>query len=92
MILGRCAGLPLDLATLPVESLVPAALQNAPDSDEFMARLPEHDGHYAGLRQVAAAKGEVLRYVGVIDFAAGTASVRLRRYAAGLPTSTCASC
>jgi len=33
----------------------------------------------------------VLRYVGVIDFAAGTASVRLRRYAAGLSTSTCAS-
>ena len=69
---------------------MPAALQSVPSADEFMARLPEHDGHCAGLRQAAAATGEVLRYVGVIDFAAGTASVGLRRYAAAPPTPACA--
>lgn len=35
--------MPLELAGVPPQSLVPAALQGAASVDDFMARLPEFD-------------------------------------------------
>jgi bifunctional aspartokinase / homoserine dehydrogenase 1 len=75
IILGREMGLPIELADVQVESLVPAALQEG-STEEFLRALPEHDGVLADLHARAAAAGCVLRYVGRVD-RTGAASVRL---------------
>ena len=82
VILGRVAGIPLDLETLPVESVVPEPLRAVPTADEFLRRLPEFDAHFERLKAEAAQAGEVLRYVGVVD-ANGASGVQLRRYVQG---------
>jgi aspartokinase/homoserine dehydrogenase 1 len=72
--------MPLELADVEVESLVPEDLRQG-SSEDFLARLPEVDAHMAKLHAEATAAGEVLRYVGVIS-ADGKAQVALRRYPA----------
>jgi aspartokinase/homoserine dehydrogenase 1 len=67
VILAREAGLRLELADVPVQSLVPAALQGVASAEEYMRRLPEHDADMAALIAAADAAGEVLRYVGIVD-------------------------
>ena len=79
VILARESGLRLELADVPVESLVPATLRGCATGDEYMARLHEHDAEMAAKLDAAAAAGEVLRYVGVVDPANGS-RVELRRY------------
>ena len=81
-ILAREAGVPLELSDVPVQSLVPPALDSAPSADAFMAGLPQHDAAMEARLAAAAAKGAVLRYVGVVDVAARTGSVELREYPA----------
>merc|ERR1719329_245076 len=89
LILARECGLELDLADIPVESLVPESLrdwqppagQNC--ADAFIEALKPFDADMA--KKVNAAKGGVLRYVGVVDVQAKTASVELRTYDAGHP-------
>ncbi|KNC77349.1 hypothetical protein SARC_10188 [Sphaeroforma arctica JP610] len=66
-ILGRVAGLDISLDTLPVENVVPEALRSCQTSEEFMTKLPEFDEHFGKLNAEAAARGEVLRYVGTVD-------------------------
>lgn len=80
VILAREIGMPLELADVEVESLVPEDLRQG-SSEDFLARLPEVDAHMAKLHAEATAAGEVLRYVGVIS-ADGKAQVALRRYPA----------
>jgi aspartokinase/homoserine dehydrogenase 1 len=75
VILGREMGLPLEMADVGVESLVPAALASC-SSDEFLRRLPEFDAQMAARYQAAADRGRVLRYVARVT-AAGQASVGL---------------
>jgi bifunctional aspartokinase / homoserine dehydrogenase 1 len=79
-ILARECGLPLELDAVPVRSLVPEPLQSCATAEEYMQRLPDHDGEMAALLAEAEAAGECLRYVGVVDVKAGTGSVELRRY------------
>jgi aspartokinase/homoserine dehydrogenase 1 len=74
IILGREVGLKLELADVVVESLVPPELA-ACGADEFLARLPEFDGRMQARYQEAAQAGRVLRYVGRLDVARGTATV-----------------
>lgn len=62
-ILGREMGLPLQLADVRVESLVPAGLESG-SIDEFLERLPAHDAAMAARFAAAAGRGTVLRYVG----------------------------
>lgn len=66
VILAREAGLPLSLAEVSVESLVPSVLANL-DRDDFMARLHESDAAMAARFAAAAAAGKVLRYVARLD-------------------------
>ncbi|KAI8927842.1 homoserine dehydrogenase-domain-containing protein [Entophlyctis helioformis] len=84
VILGRVAGMDLSLDTLDVENIVPAPLRAVASADEFMAKLPEFDDHFAHLNAAALQDGSVLRYVGVVD-AKGQSSVKLVRYAASHP-------
>lgn len=53
--------------------------------DEYMKRLPDFDAEMAEKLQEAAAAGEVLRYVGVVNIKEGKGSVELRRYPASHP-------
>jgi hypothetical protein len=71
VILGREAGVPLELAGVPPESLVPAALQGTASVDDFMARLPEFDAEFAMRAEAAAAKVRRLQQVAVTDTPAG---------------------
>lgn len=79
-ILSRECGMNVELADVPVRSLVPEPLQSVKSADEYMQRLPEFDGEMAALLAEAEAAGECLRYVGVVDVKNGKGSVELRRY------------
>ncbi|KAF6264207.1 homoserine dehydrogenase [Scenedesmus sp. NREL 46B-D3] len=85
VILARECGLQLSLEDLAVASLVPQQLAQLPTPAEYMAALPQFDGEMAAQAEEAAASGEVLRYVGKVDVAAGTASVTTSRYPASHP-------
>ncbi|KAI8370968.1 beta-lactamase-like protein [Blakeslea trispora] len=84
-ICGRLAGLELDLSTLPVENIVPEALQAVQSTEEFMARLPEFDQHFADLNAAALKENQVLRYVGLVDLKGGQSGVKLIKYPASHP-------
>lgn len=79
-ILARECGLQLELDNVPIQSLVPKPLQQCKTAEEYMERLPEHDGEMETLLKEAEAAGECLRYVGVVDVANGKGTVELRRY------------
>lgn len=81
VILARAAGLSVELADVPVKSLVPKELQG-PDvsADEFLRRLPEFDSEVSAMFASAAAADVVLRYVGCVDVQSGACHVGLDRY------------
>ena len=53
--------------SIPTENLIPSDLMNIASGEEFIQRLPEFDSHFEQMRKTAEDKGEVLRYIGVID-------------------------
>ncbi|MGZ5023181.1 MAG: bifunctional aspartate kinase/homoserine dehydrogenase I, partial [Chthoniobacterales bacterium] len=57
---------------------VPESLRGG-SIEDFLARLPEHDARMTKLFQKANSRGEVLRYVGVID-PNGSCSVGLKSF------------
>jgi len=85
-ILARELGMQIELGDVPVESLVPEALQaweppaGANLGEAFVKELAAFDDKMDALIAEADAAGEVLRFVGAVDVAAGTASVKLARY------------
>ena len=80
-ILGRLAGLPIESPTsFPIQSLIPSALENVKDANEYMARLGEYDGEMEKLKKEAASEGKVLRYVGRIDMEKKECRVGLEKY------------
>jgi len=80
VILAREMGLRIELADVALEGLVPPELQGG-GVDDFLCRLRGHDDAFARLAGDAHARGERLRFVGVVD-REGNASVRLRSYPA----------
>jgi aspartokinase/homoserine dehydrogenase 1 len=79
VILAREMGLPIELEQVSVESLVPAALAQG-TAEDYLKRLPEHDGAMLTKLEEAKKQGGVLRYVARIDNLAdekGKASVKL---------------
>jgi len=86
VILAREIGLKVELAEVPVKSLVPEALQDPEVSvDEFMKRLPDFDGDLTKMATEAAENDELLRYVGIINAEKGVCSVELRKYSKSHP-------
>jgi aspartokinase/homoserine dehydrogenase 1 len=83
VILAREAGFATELEYVSIEPLLPAELQTG-SVDEFLKKLPSQDAHMLKLATDAHAKGEVLRYVGMIDDK-GKASIVLRRYPSSHP-------
>ena len=78
VITAREMGLDLSLEDLDIEGLVPPGLESG-DVDQFLERLGEHDGEMLDLVGKARARGEVLRFVGVIE-PEGKSRVRLESY------------
>ncbi|MDQ2919902.1 MAG: bifunctional aspartate kinase/homoserine dehydrogenase I, partial [Verrucomicrobiota bacterium] len=78
VILAREMGLPLELEQVEIESLVPESLR-AGTIEDFLAGLSEHDSRMTEMFRKAEKRGEVLRYVGVIDPNHGC-SVGLKSY------------
>ena len=66
LIMAREAGLELELSDISIESVLPESFDATGSIDEFVARLPELDAHFAKLVGDAASEGKVLRYVGTI--------------------------
>jgi len=81
VIVAREMGLVLELDDVVIEPLVSPALAAVEGVEAFMAALPGDDAAMEARRAEAAAAGEVLRYVGVVE-AGGGARVELARYPA----------
>jgi len=85
-ILARACGIAVELETVPVESLVPAALEDwAPAAGENMAdgfieQMKAYDDEKGELIASADAAGNVLRCVGVVDVVSKKVSVQLKQY------------
>jgi aspartokinase/homoserine dehydrogenase 1 len=84
-ILARELGQGIEIGDIPVQSLVPEALQDV-SLDEFFQRLPEYDDEIASLYREAAADNKQLRYIAMLD-ADGKASVGLQSVDASHPFS-----
>jgi len=83
VILSREIGKNIELEEVPIRSLVPARLEKV-SIKEFLDGYEEINQEIGDLYRKAAEKGEVLRYVGVIDPAGGS-RVELRTYPATHP-------
>ncbi|MEZ4393827.1 MAG: bifunctional aspartate kinase/homoserine dehydrogenase I [Polyangiales bacterium] len=79
VILAREMGVEIELADVQIESLVPDCAKGAASAAEFLDRLADDDARMAERLAAAKAKGEALRYVGVVD-AQGVARVSLLSY------------
>jgi len=80
VILGREIGLEVEIADLPVESLVPEALDKNLDAETFIEQLAHHDAEMEARRLAAEAEGKVLRYVARIDAMTGKVEVGIQSY------------
>jgi aspartokinase/homoserine dehydrogenase 1 len=83
LILARECGLSLEFSAVEIEPILPAACFKAPDVESFFKELEKSDGDFEKRRADAAARGEVLRYVAVIE--EGSARLSLRGEAEGSP-------
>ncbi|HEX8691056.1 MAG TPA: bifunctional aspartate kinase/homoserine dehydrogenase I [Longimicrobium sp.] len=86
VILAREMGLELDLADVELQGLVPPELEGG-SVDDFLHRLRDHDARLARWWEEAHARGERLRFVGVVDRAGtpacGSAATRRRTRSRG---------
>ena len=83
LILARECGMPLEFSDVEIEPILPAACLEAPDVDAFFAELEKADEAYEQRRSRAAAEGNSLRYVAVIE--EGKARLALREEKPGSP-------
>ena len=67
LILARETGLSLELKDIKVENLVPEPARNTKTVDEFFEKLKEFDGEFEEKRKCAESKGNVLRYVALLE-------------------------
>lgn len=55
---------------LRVQSIIPKAIRGVETAEEFLAKLPQHEGALEKLRNEAEAENKVLRYIGKLDMRA----------------------
>jgi aspartokinase/homoserine dehydrogenase 1 len=67
LILARQLGYKMELADIMVESLVPAALSKGTFSEPWYAKFAKYDGDISAIYKKAHAKGNVLRFAGVLE-------------------------
>ncbi len=67
LILSRETGLSLELKDIKVENLVPEPARHTKSVDEFFEKLKEYDAEFEEKRKCAESKGNVLRYVALLE-------------------------
>jgi len=67
LILAREMGLSLESKNIKVQNILPEACIKAKTVDAFMGKLEENNDYFAKLRDKAAKKGKVLRYIASIS-------------------------
>lgn len=67
LILAREAGWSLEKDDVHIEAILPPAVQEAEDVDEFFNQLIKHDGHFEKMRAEAATSGKALRMIASLD-------------------------
>ncbi len=85
LILARLIGRQLDLRDVEVDSLVPKGLSGGRYSDRFLAAYARYDRRMAERFEAAAARGNVLRYVGTLED--GRARAGLKEFPASHPVA-----
>ncbi|MDR0759778.1 MAG: bifunctional aspartate kinase/homoserine dehydrogenase I, partial [Treponema sp.] len=83
LILARECGMSLEFDAVAIEPLLPAPCFEAEGVEAFFAELRNADPVFEKRRVLAAAKGQVLRYVAVIE--EGSARISLREEGEGSP-------
>ncbi len=78
VILARELGMVVELTDVQVQNLIPPALRQTADFEEFMQQQIHLNSHYEALRSELA-EGEVWRYVGELDVAANRLQVQLEK-------------
>ncbi len=86
LILARQIGLAMDLDEVKVESLVPKPLATGRYSPRFLSAFEGADAGFASRLTRAAARGAVLRYVGILEH--GKASAGLREFPKSHPVAS----
>lgn len=76
------------VADVKVQSLVPGALRDVADGDEFVSSFAEFDIEWAQCRRQAAQDNRVLRYVGSIDMTSGEVRAGVRKHTKTHPFAT----
>jgi aspartokinase/homoserine dehydrogenase 1 len=76
LILAREIGLQMDIDQVSVRSLVPGPLSRGGFSPRFFAAFAKHDADMRKRLQAAQSRGNVLRYVGVLEKGRAQASLR----------------
>ncbi len=66
LVIAREAGMPLELADVNLQAVVPDELAALADGDEFMRQLPSYDAEFQALIDDAEKQGQKLRYVAQI--------------------------
>jgi len=67
LILSRETGLPLEPEQIHLENILPESCRNADSVDAFFQELEKADTLFAGHRDKAAGKGQVLRYIATLE-------------------------
>jgi aspartokinase/homoserine dehydrogenase 1 len=86
LILARMIGLQMDLRDVRVDSLVPKALSGGAFSPRFLAAYARYDGRMSDRFARAAARGNVLRYVGTLE--KGRARAGLKEFPRNHPVAS----
>jgi aspartokinase/homoserine dehydrogenase 1 len=67
LILAREAGLNLELEDIEIEKILPAEVEKAKSVDEFFLKLKKYDKDFECMRQEAAARGNLYRYIASLE-------------------------
>ncbi|WP_223789983.1 bifunctional aspartate kinase/homoserine dehydrogenase I [Marinicella meishanensis] len=83
LVIAREAGMALELSDIDLQPVVPQALADLTDADEFMAQLPAYDAEFQQLIDRAEDQQQKLRYVAIIQ--GGQCAVKIQSVAADHP-------
>ena len=67
LILAREAGLTLELKDIKIEKILPAEVEKAKSVNDFFIKLKKHDRDFECMREKAAAKGNLFRYIASLE-------------------------
>jgi len=67
LILAREAGLTLELKDIKIEKILPPEVEKAKSVNEFFIKLKKYDKDFECMREKAAAKGNLFRYIASLE-------------------------